>query len=314
MKTTKFLYILLVFFFCCISVHSQRLYLYSDLPDTKIEIKDSVYTVYSYQYYKDNDVDEALIKFKEKTPFLSIKIFQNDSLINDTTVKYNGFKKRNLHIDTLVNLKFYRNFKPYPSKAELAELKFRKYKKYSANAMVSIPDLNIYSFDTENSDRVQQVGCLGFGLGLEFFYKDKKSLQLRGDVIWSFIAPFPAPFDPDKYSSWKTCGAWNVNLTDNFTIKRFQLGYGLNYAVNIWNVGGYYKKRPEELEINEQEEYIKGVREANRALGLSLQANYRLGRVSYIGFIYRPSFLRLPKPKFIYEHSISIEFLMKFGR
>jgi hypothetical protein len=296
--------------FFCVSVYSQTLYLYSDLPNTKIEIKDSVYTVYSYQYYQDENVWDPKIKISKETTFLNIKIFQNDILLNDTIVKYDGFKMRNLHVDTLGNLKFYRNFKLYPSKAEL---KFHKYQKNSINALISIPEINIYSFDVENGNRVNQIGFLGVGIGIEFFYKNNKSIQLRGDGIWSFIVPVPASYHPE-YSSWKTCGAWNINLTDNFSLKRFQLGYGLNYAINIWNARGYYNKPPNELEDGEEAEFINGVREVNHVLGLTLQANYRLGRFCYFGVIYRPSFFQISNPKLIYEHSISIEFLMKFGK
>jgi hypothetical protein len=313
MKYFTKIIIFIAFVFCSMPIHSQVLYLYSDLPDTKIEIKDSVYTVYSYQYYQEANRWDPKIKISKETTFLNIKIFQNDILLNDTTIEYNGYKMRNLHIDTLGNFKLYRNFKLYPSKAELKYQKFHKFQKNSINALISIPEINIYSFDVENGNRETKAGFLGLGLGIEFFYKDNKSLQLRGDGIWSFIAPIPASYHP-KYSSWKTCGAWNINLTDNFSLKRFQLGYGLNYAINIWNARGYYNKPPEELEDGEQAEYIEGVREVNHALGLSLQANFRLGKFSYIGVIYRPSFFRLSAPKFIYEHSISIEFLMKFGK
>ena len=311
MKYFTKVFFFIVSLFCCMSVYSQRLYLYSDLPNTKIEIKDSVYTVYSYHYYEDNDAWETKVKFPKKTPFLHIKISQNDVLLNDTTLKFNRFTMRNLVVDTLGNMKFYINLnKLYPKKK--AEL--YKYKKNSINALISIPEINIYSFDVENRNRINQAGFLGIGLGIEFFYKDNKSLQLRGDGIWSFIAPLPAPFDPDPYSSWETCGAWNINLTDNFSLKRFQLGYGLNYAINIWNARGYWNKPPEELADGEQAEYIKGTKKTKHVLGLSLQANYRLGKCCYLGVIYRPSFFQLSKPKLLYEHTISIEFLMKFGK
>ena len=302
-----------VILFYCGSMYSQTLYLYSHLPDTKIEIKDSVYTVYSYHYYKNDDVEETKIRLYKKTPSLNIKISQNDILLNDTTVEFNRFKMRNLFVDTLGNIKFYRNLSKLFSN-KYAELEFYKYKRHSINALISIPEVNIYSFNIENGKRETRAGFLGLGLGIEIFYKDNKSIQLRSDGIWSFIVPVPAPFRPSEYSSWKTCGAWNINLTDNFSLKRFQLGYGLNYAINIWNARGYYNKRPEELADGEQAEYIEGVREVNHMLGLSLQANYRLGKFYYIGVIYRPSFFRLSEPKFLYEHSISIEFLIKFGK
>lgn len=299
------------FLLCCVSTHSQTLYLYSELPNTKIEIKDSVYAVYSHRYYKDNDAEEAKIKFSKRTPFLRIKIFQNDTLLNDTTVKFDRFKMRNSVVDTLGNIKFYRNLSKLFSN-KYAEWEFYKYKKHSVNALISIPEINAYNFDIENENRINQAGFLGIGLGIEYFYKDNKSIQLRGDGIWSFIAPIPAPYDPDRYNSWKTCGAWNMNLTDNFSLKRFQLGYGLNYARNIWNARGYYSKQPDELAEGKQAEFIDGVREVHQMLGFTLQANYRLGNFYYLGAIYRPSFFQLSKPKFTYEHSISIEFLMKF--
>lgn len=302
--------IFIAFLFCCVSIHSQTLFLYSDLPDTKIEIKDSVYKVYSYQYYKSHKVKRAVIRFRQKTPFLNIKISQNDNLLNDTIVELDR-SMRSLFVDTLGNVKIYRRFNKLFSK-KYAELEFYKYKKHSIIALISIPDINIYNFELENRNRITQAGFLGIGFGMEYFYKNNKSLQLRSDGIWSFFIPVPAPYDPTPYGSWKTCGAWNINLTDNFSLKRFQLGYGLNYAINIWNAKGYYDKRPDELEEGEQAEFVESVREVNRMLGLTLQANYRLGKFYYLGIIYRPSFFQFSQPKFLYEHSISIEFLMKF--
>ena len=300
----------------CLTLFSctPGLHLFSNLPNTKIIINDSTYTAYSYKYCKQRDV-ETEVEFPRTTAFLNIKILSNDSLINDTILKWKTgsnqqFNPRNLFVDTFGNIKTYGRLSRLFSN-KYAELNFHQYKKNSWNIILSIPEVNFYNFKPQNESRKFQGGFLGIGVGFEYFYKKQKSIQLRGDGIWSFIAPIPAPFDPDPYSPWETCGAWNINLTDNFSLKRFQIGYGLNFARNIWNISGYQIKKDEE---NEPKEYVEGRRKAHNTLGLAFYANYRLNKFFYLGFIYRPSILELSKPKFLYEHSMSIDILFKFGR
>jgi hypothetical protein len=313
MKRKKYFFAIIFILSFCATVKSQTLYIYSDIPDAQIIINDTVCTSHSYQYYEKEDIDPTEIEIPHKTKLLNIQIAQNDSIIKDSTLNWKH-GMRNLFIDTLGNVKFYRNLSKIFSK-KYAELNFRQYKKGSFNALFAIPEVNFYDLKPEGETRKFNGGFLGAGLGLEGFYKKNKSLQLRGEYILSFIIPVPAAFDPDRYSSWETTGAWNVSFTDNFIFQRFQLGYGLNFALNNWNLSGYHIKRTEdEITAGKQEEWVEGRGSKSYMLGFAFNAYYRITNHFYIGIIYRPSFLELTTPKFIYEHTLSVDFMFNVGR
>jgi len=113
------------------------------------------------------------------------------------------------------------------------------------NLLLAIPELNFFHLKPENETIKNFEGFVGLGIGSEYFYKDNKSLQLRGDFITDFPVFVPAPYDWDESQPWENSHAFNISLTDNFRWKRFQTGYGLNLAKNAWVQHGYYIK-PEE--------------------------------------------------------------------
>ena len=271
---------------------------------------------------------------------INFKILQNDSIINDTILKpklsdtfwwgntgqffylapiawlvdLNTDKRftygEYIFIDSLGNIKSYKTFNKLFSN-EFANISFKKYKKGNFNLLLSIPHVNFFHLSPKNESSRNLAGFWGVGLGAEYFYKKNKSLQLYSDAITDIFIPVPAAVDFDEFSPRESSYAFNINLTDNFNIKRFQLGYGLNFAKNTWIYHGYYDKRYEELAENEEPEWINGRTKTNKMLGLVLNTYYRFTNHFYFGVIYRPAFFEMSNSKLMYEHSISFDFMWK---
>jgi hypothetical protein len=105
--------------------------------------------------------------------------------------------------------------------------------------------------------------------------------------------------------------ALNVSLTDNFHIRRFRLGYGLNFASNTWDIHGHWYREYWEREPDEEPVWIPNRTRTNNMLDLALSAHYRFTNHFHLGVIYRPSFLNLSRPRLMYEHTISIDLMWR---
>ena len=197
-----------------------------------------------------------------------------------------------------------------------ANINLKQHEKGDLNILLSIPNMNLFQLEPKNEIPVKNTGFLGLGLGSEYFYKNKKSLQFRTDAIMDIFFPAPVVIDYDYDNPKKSCYAFNVNFTDNFHIKRFKLGYGINYAKNTIVYEGCYRKVFNEFgENGEQEwigsEWIDRRIKSNYMFGLAFNTYFRFSNNFYFGLIYRPSFYEISRSKFMYEHSISLDFMWK---
>ena len=339
MKTTEIMngnvikllfFIILVFLLTsCATIISEKDYIMSissDMPNSEVVINNS-------NRYKLPS-KAVITRSKEN---LNFKILQNDTIVNDTILKpklsnmfwygnagqflylapiawlidLNTEKRftygKYIFIDSLGNIQ--KLNKLFSDK--YAEIYFKKHKQRDFNILLAIPHINFFHLNPLNETPRSMGGFWGFGIGAEYFYKNNKALQLRGDAITDIFIPVPAAIDFDESVPRESCYAFNVNLTDNFHIKRFQLGYGLNFAKNTWIYHGYYEKPHWKLEEDEKPVWIDGKTKTNKMLGLALNTYYRFTNHFYFGVIYRPSFLELSNPKLKYEHSISLDFLWK---
>jgi hypothetical protein len=312
------LFIILIFtLHSCATLFLGRKYtmsIQSDLPNSEVIINDTD------RYELPSN---AIVARSKKN--LDFKVLQNDSIINDTILKprlSDAFWFGNLYpwlyaapiawlvdlntkkrftygkyifIDSLGNIKSFQRSSRFFSNG-YAEVYYRKNKKRNFNILLSIPYINIFHLHPANETPKNNSGFWGLGMSTEYFYKNNKSLQLRGDVITDIPIPVIGAIDFDIYSPRESNTAFNINLTDNFYIKRFQFGYGLNFAKNTWMYHGYYNKPPSELEKNEEPVWIEGKTKTNIMLGLALNTYYRFSKHFYFGAIYRPSLLDYPLP------------------
>jgi len=316
----------------CMTITHDKSYeavFYTDAPNTSVRINNS----------EDFSLPSKIVLQRSRKK-LNIKVIQNDSIVNNTLIKpqlhalaiFFGnayiWNIPGMIVDVVTGRGFdYGKYFIVDSRGEIISLKrpteymsenmsinaFRRREKGDFNIIVAIPEVNLFHLSPKNETPRNFAGFIGLGIGAEYFYKNNKSLQLRGDAIMDFIAPVPAPFDWDESQPFESCYAFNVNLTDNFHIKRFQLGYGLNLAKNTWVYHGYYKRPPEVIDENYEPEWIDGKTKINTILGLALNTYYRFTDNFYFGIIYRPSFLKLSNPKLMYEHSISFDFVWKIN-
>jgi hypothetical protein len=174
------------------------------------------------------------------------------------------------------------------------------------NLLYSYPLVNSFNFKPQNEPSKTSVGCLGIGLGIEYFYTNTKSLQFKADAIIDFPVPFPVSLGIG--SDRETHNSWYVSITDNWKIRRFTFGYGFNYAENTWRFIPY----PEEDESGNPIPKRDFTRKTNKTLGLTFNSYYQLSSWFYLGVVYRPSIFQFsPQKGLKYERIVTFDALFK---
>jgi hypothetical protein len=183
----------------------------------------------------------------------------------------------------------YRNFftRPYPtSKGQL-------------NLTVAFPWVNHFMLHPEADNRKASIGFWGISAGLEYYYQTNRYLSVEGSLNTDYFYPFPVPVD--SYLE-RRMYANILSIGNNHRIKRFYVGYGLDYAQHRWEVkpGGYGG-------------WFEPTIKTSQSVGLHVNGYYQLAKHYYVGIIYRPYFFKIsPSMQFDYEHLISIDFAWKF--
>jgi hypothetical protein len=182
--------------------------------------------------------------------------------------------------------------------------KFRPNKKGQLDIQFSLPHINTFYLQPQNESTKSNTGFWGITGGLEYYYKDNKSLGLSISAVSDFFVPFPAAVDIS--GEYELMSSTYISLTDNLKIRDFSIGYGINYSKNNWDLRYYDAFDP-----------VPPTREpvfkSSQSFGLTLNSYYRLGKHFNIGVIYRPNFIRIkPSTDFVYEHLISVDFAWKW--
>jgi len=173
--------------------------------------------------------------------------------------------------------------------------------KEQLNLTYSLPWVNNFYLQPSQESSKVNTGFWGISAGLEYYYKDNKYLSLTGSAVMDFFIPFPAPVDfegerEDMYSVY-------VSLTDNHRIKRYTIGYGLNFSRNTWSLTYHGGSVPATREP---------ATKSDNSIGITLDGYYQVGKRFHIGLIYRPTLLNVyPDVSFKYEHLISLDFKWK---
>ncbi len=173
-----------------------------------------------------------------------------------------------------------------------------EYEKNDLRLNLKLPHINHLSLKPNENFRDDQFGFNGYGLGIEYSYKENRFLETSFSFVLTFELPFPASVDKE-YN--KSLYSYFISTTDNIIHKRFTFGYGINYSVNYWSEW-YRDLGTVNLPIIEKTTY------ENRSLGVTLNSYYRIGKTLNVGFIYRPSLFNLDNGfDLTYEHLISLE-------
>ncbi len=93
-----------------------------------------------------------------------------------------------------------------------------------------------------------------------------------------------------------------ISLSNNHIIKRLNLGYGLVFANNTWDLR-YYEQFADAPPVREP------VKKNYNSLGLIFPINYEISKRLFVGVTYRPTFYRFSlEDHFVYEHTLSLNF------
>ncbi|MDR1984179.1 MAG: hypothetical protein LBQ28_05085 [Prevotellaceae bacterium] len=308
--------LLMIFVFSsCATIYNQRQYplkITADKPDTRISYNDKEYSL------------PAIIPVIRSKSDLNIRVI-NDSIEKDIIIKSRldgNFVFGNLFwfpFGHLLDLTTSKRFtygkdiliKPLESNTTYFVPKVYKSKKGDFNLILSLPLVNLFCFQPQYERTQSSAGMFGIAGGFEYFYKDKKSFQLRADVAISFrlyAEQIGGTVSPRTFAS--SC---YLSFTDNWKSGRFILGYGIKYAVNAWSYyGSWYYDRDDDTDYlidNKPSRHTK-----NYSLGFTFNAYYQISKKLHIGIIYSPSVFRIsPKSGFLYEHVFSFDLAWKIN-
>ncbi|MEM1319067.1 MAG: hypothetical protein AAGG75_02360 [Bacteroidota bacterium] len=170
---------------------------------------------------------------------------------------------------------------------------------------LSIPYFNSFYLQPDGEDPQYEAGFWGISLGADYHYKRNRSVHLSVSGASSFFLPIPAAVDIS--GEWQIAGSWFVTAAHQHHWNRFQLGYGLSFARNVWE--WKYSEIFDPLPPTRPEAYRQ-----NNSLGAQLSGYARTGKRFYLGFLYRPTFLRFNSSEqaLAYEHLISLDLAWKF--
>ena len=169
-----------------------------------------------------------------------------------------------------------------------------------------LPYINFYSIYAGKIGRqTNQAGFVGISLGADYHYADRHSLSIDANAITSIFIPFPAAIDlfgPHEFQH-----RLNVSLYDNYHLRRFSFGYGVNASRNIWQYRYY------DLWLDEDEPVppygYDDMHDSHWAAGPIVNAYWKTTHLLKVGVVYRPSLYRFGTAGgWRYGHSISIDF------
>ena len=320
MRTCNYLTLILLFLTSCATITHQKqyaVYMHSNQENSKVVFGDSIYDLpdsitirrskngLNLTLLGDSISREYTIKSSPNREFLHYNLFwvfaapiayaidfttpkrfyYGDDIffnVNDTTsLIIPGFRKE-------FNDYFY---KPYPTV------------KNQINLFLSIPYINSFRMHPADEPLKINTGFWGISAGLEFFYRQNRFLSFNVSGVSDLFVPFPV--SPGFEYPYEMMKSWYISLTDNIKYNRFNFGFGICYANNIWEFSDY---RILNDDIFEYYEIIK----IHRTLGAVFNGYHRIWEDFFIGFTYRPTFIKIQNPREIsYEHLISFSIGMK---
>ncbi len=304
----------------CATIFSKKICyvkIASDIPNSKIKIKDSVFSL---------PVKIALKRSKEK---LSVVLF-NDSISKPFILKpslspkfiFGNLFFINFHpiahgVDFTNPKRFYYRKEVYlnsntkdsiiKTNIEVNVDKFTGHfkKKYPSqkgqfNYCFNLTSLNFLKHKPENEEFQEEFTPLSLKIGLDYFYKNKAFVSTDFKILTKLIF-FGENFDP--YERTFINSHW-LSITNNNVWNRFSIGYGLNYSKNNWKKEfiDYYPS---------QNTIIK----TSHSLGLKGNLYYQLNSLMYVGVNYDNSFFQIyPNSKIISNQILNFEFLLKIKK
>lgn len=169
---------------------------------------------------------------------------------------------------------------------------------------LSLPHINSFYLRPRGEKSQANVGFWGLSVGADYYYREGRSVGVRGSAVADFFVPFPAAVDIS--GEYEMMSSAYVAAAHSHHLGRVVLGYGLCFASNTWDLRYYDRFSPPPPTRDP-------VKKTSTALGFYFPAHYRLGRHFFGGIIYRPTIVSFAgDSRFGYEHLLSIDFGWKF--
>jgi hypothetical protein len=172
-------------------------------------------------------------------------------------------------------------------------------RKGQLNLALSLPHINSFYLKPEGEGDKINTGFWGLSIGLEYFYKDDRYINLSANAVSDFFVPVPAAVDIS--GEYELMTSTYFSLTNNYKVNRFHFGYGINYSRNTWDFRFYDRFGPPPPTRDP-------IKKSSASIGLTLNGYYQITKSFLIGLIYRPTFIRIsPTTELKYEHLFSLD-------
>lgn len=158
----------------------------------------------------------------------------------------------------------------------------------------SIPEGNFHKLNVENINS-NSKGFIGLTGELDYHFSNSHYLSFATGIVFDFIIPFPAPFDPPDSVHSVSVNTAFVMFQNHYNFDTWDLGYGLSYSRYFFQENNF--------------DII-----SNRTFdgaGLSFSASFRLSENVSIGANYLPTFIFFDR-SIAYSYSHVIFFDLKF--
>ena len=287
-------------------------------PTTKIEIQTDKPggIIYGADTFHTNLAKRVILRPKRSADPLVIGVFDNTSYAETSVPAINSFAyllniPYNSGLGMLADKNDPKRY-TYPRKIRVSTegvlLQYDEYdhRKNDLDLHVSIPYINHFLLrpgEGPSEREKSSTGFLGLSAGLDYYLSPRRSLNLQVAAVTDFDYPLPIPYELE--GEYEIFSSVFFGLAHTHKIHRLSLGYGLSYALNIWDLR-YYERSGAPPPTRPP------VKRQSQAIGLFFPAYFQVGQYFNIGLTYRPTLYRVDTtPAFEYEHLVSLELIGK---
>lgn len=180
---------------------------------------------------------------------------------------------------------------------------FKPSQKGQLNLNFSIPYVNKFHLKPIGENLKDNIGFWGFSAGVDYFYRYSKFINVTGSTVIDYLSPIIVPIDFSGEYEFMT--SHNLTVSDNYKLRKWTFGYGINYVNNIWELRYYFGSTIPPSRIP--------TKKSSQSFGLTFNSYYQLSPNFNVGVIYRPTFFQVkPVYDFNYEFLISLDLLWRF--
>ncbi len=321
MKRNLFLLFYCFLFSSCATLFSKKncfVQVSSDIPNSKIKIKDSIYSLPAKISLKRSNEKVAIElindtisnKYVLKPSISPAFIFGNLAFVYFFPIaqgvdftnqnRYYYRKKINFNSskkDSIIRTNVEENANKFANRFSNYFKKKYPTQKGQFNFNFNVTSLNFLKYKPRNEDIQRDFALPSAKIGVGYFYKNKTFVSLDFKALTSLIV-FGESFAPYERTF---INLYSSSITNNNVLNRFSVGYGVNYSIYSWKKQ-FINYQPSQSSITK----------TNYALGLKGNIYYQLNSLMFVGLNYDNSFFQInPNSKLISNQNINFEVLLK---